>query len=48
VLLARADPMAFPLEQLLVAIVTFVADDLAPDRVDWQGKAPGSTPVNAK
>ena len=44
VLLARADPTAFPLEQLLVAVVTFVADDLATDRVDRQGKAPGSTP----
>jgi hypothetical protein len=30
VLLARTDPVAYPLEQLLVAIVTFVADDLAP------------------
>lgn len=30
VLLARADPVAFPLEQLLVAVVTFVADDLTP------------------
>jgi hypothetical protein len=48
VLLARADPMAFPLDQLLVAIVTFVADDLATDRVGWQGKAPGSTQVTAK
>jgi hypothetical protein len=44
VLLARADPTAFPLEQLLVAVVTFVADDLAPDKVDRQGQAPGSTP----
>lgn len=44
VLLARADPTAFPLEQLLVAVVTFVADDLAPDKVDRQGKATGSTP----
>lgn len=29
VLLARTDPHSFPLEQLLVAIVTFVVDDLA-------------------
>ena len=39
VLLARSDPVAFPIEQLLVAVVTFVAGELAPAGGGRQGKA---------
>jgi hypothetical protein len=40
VLLARPDPVAFPLEQLLVAITTFVADDLVRNGANRSSNVP--------
>jgi hypothetical protein len=48
VLLARPDPVPFPIEQLLVAVVTFVAGELAPIEGGRQGKAASSAAESAK
>lgn len=42
VLLARPDPVAFPIEPLLVAVVTFVAGELAPIERRLDGEAASS------
>lgn len=48
VLLARPDPMAFPIEQLLVAIVTYVAGELVPPAGSGQSEAAAASAENAK
>ena len=48
VLLARPDPVAFPLERLLVAITTFVVDDLARNEPNRFGEAPPGAPEVAQ
>ncbi len=47
VLLARPDPAAFPIEQLLFGIVTFVAGEFAPTEGGRQGKAASSAAESA-
>jgi pimeloyl-ACP methyl ester carboxylesterase len=44
VLAARQDPELFPLEQLLVAMVAFIADDLAQNARSGPGNVPAGNP----
>jgi hypothetical protein len=44
VLAARQDPASFPLEQLLLAMVAFIADDIAQDARSGPGNGPPGEP----